>query len=133
MSKKMRVVDAENKGNVVRYYLADETVNLQEVTGDDWDDAPYDLNCGRAYDEYISAVCDVAYPFDSLVIVPSGSNYYCRNDFKDRHLPFVLIISKEDRDQRWGSSWDEWCGFHGGTRVYFGDKMEPTGAYNPER
>ena len=78
----MKIIDFEKKGNVVRFYLGEQTENwgwtnpeYKDYTGktptwlkpsdryygDDWDDKPYEHNAGTVYGEFIKGYKDIAF------------------------------------------------------------------------
>ena len=118
----MKIIDAKIKGNLVRFFLGED--DLKEWWGDDWDDRPYDLNCGEVYDEYVSGVIDVAFPFDWLVSEPS-KNYsdcgYAREDFMTGNLPLVAVCREEDA---WDDDFNSVIGKPSTKTFYMGDKVE---------
>lgn len=89
-----KVIDYDKKGNLVRFYLGD--IDLGYWTGDDWDDAPYEHNAGTVYEEYVSGVLDVCFPYDWEVYEPaddysySGNSPYSKDDFRLRGIPFIV-------------------------------------------
>ena len=84
----MKIIDFKKKGNVVRFYLGEETPDWgwtrsdytrngttpdwlkpsDRYYGDDWDDRPYEHNAGQVYEEFIKGYKDVAFDFDDLVL-----------------------------------------------------------------
>ena len=127
MPETMKIIDFEKKGNVVRFYLGAN--GLKEWWGDDWDDAPYDCNAGRVYDEYVSGHRDIAFPFDCLVIEPCEgvcNCKFCKEDMIARRVPCIIVVPKElaDSSSWYGHGFDYWVGVDGITKYYFGDRME---------
>ena len=123
----MKIIDFARKGNVVRFYLGED--NLDLWYGDDWDDAPYEHNAGQVYDEYVSAVKDISFPFDALVLEPQDDwNYYgnsawSKDDMVARKTPCIIVVPPEkinDIEDRFSF----YVGMDGVQRYYFGDKME---------
>lgn len=122
-----KIIDFERKGNVVRFYLGAD--DCSDYWGDDWDDAPYDCNAGTVYDEYVSGVKDIAFPFDSLVLEPSsdwnGSNsHYSKEDMKNRVVPCIIVVPKEVCADSWKDRFCDWIGADGIKKIYFGDLEE---------
>ena len=118
-----KIIDCETKGNVIRFYLGDP--NRTDYWGDDWDDAPFDCNAGRVYDEYVEAVKDVSFPFDCKVIEPDSvhcSHYWSRENMKERKVP-CLIVVPESYAEDWNDSFFYWLGRPGVKKYYFGDDM----------
>lgn len=124
----MKIIDFARKGNVVRFYLGED--NLKEWYGDDWNDTPYEHNAGQVYDEYISGVKDIAFPFDSLVLEPqddwhnNGNSPWCKDDMRDRTVPCIIVIPKE-KIHDWQDVFTFYVGMDDIQKFYFGDKMEP--------
>ena len=122
----MKIIDCEKHGNVVRFFLGKD--DLKEWWGDDWDDAPYEHNCGTVYDDYVSAIADFAFPVDYIVCEPcddwrSNNTPYCRDDFIKKKAPCIVFKKKDE------NSWDDdtFPGIIGdarSTKIYFGDSYE---------
>lgn len=55
----MKIIDFEHYGNVIRLYLGADDCGYW---GDDWNDAPYEHNAGRVYEEYIQGYVEFAFP-----------------------------------------------------------------------
>ncbi|MDO4501396.1 MAG: hypothetical protein Q4B60_09045 [Erysipelotrichaceae bacterium] len=90
----MKLIDAEVKGNLIRFYLGDDPL----FHGDDWNDIPYQDNAGPVYEEYVKKTVDLAIPFDYLVVEPKcNESEWSKNDMKDGLVP-MLVIVKEDED-----------------------------------
>ena len=89
----MKIIDWERKGNVVRFKLGDK--DLEDWTGDDWDDTPYEHNAGSVYgaEGYI----DIAFPYIVSILEAStdyhyhGNSPFSMNDFKERKAPILII------------------------------------------
>lgn len=92
----MKIIDFDKKGNVVRFYLGDDT--CQDYWGDDWNDRPYEHNAGTVYDEFVKGYVDVAFPFGANVLDPEsdwtyhGNSPFCKEDFKKRRTPCVIVL-----------------------------------------
>lgn len=123
----MKIIDFEKKGNVVRFYLGEDT--LTEWYGDDWDDRPYEHNAGPVYEEYVSATRDLAFDFDDLVLEPSedwhnsGNSEWCKDDMVAKKVPCIIVVPKELQD--YNDNFNHYVGMRGITKFYFGDTMEP--------
>lgn len=94
MGKKLEIIDWENKGNVVRFYLGKNG----EQWGDDWDDVPYECNAGGVYSEYIKSCVDIPFPFDVELLFPDCgclNSEFSKLDFIQRKVPFMIAV-KED-------------------------------------
>lgn len=119
----MQIIDFDRKGNVVRFYLGE---NTREVTGDDWDDKPWEHNAGTVYDEYIKDVKDISFPFDDLVLDPSSgvlNSCYSKEDMQKRIIPCIIVIPKELADESWYDDFEHWKGADGVKKFYFGDEV----------
>ncbi len=123
----MKIIDFKKKGNVVRFYLGDDS--LTGWYGDDWNDAPYEHNAGTVYDRFVSGRRDIAFPFDSLVIEPCEgalNSEWCKDDMKDRKVPCIIVVPSETASESWWENdFAHWVGVDGITKFYFGDPMEP--------
>lgn len=121
----MKIIDFARKGNVVRFYLGED--NLAGWYGDDWDDAPYEHNAGRVYDEYIKDIKDVAFPFDTLVLEPQddwhncGNSEYCKNDMIARKVPCLIVVPAALID--WYDNFSHYVVMDGVKKIYFGDDI----------
>lgn len=88
------LVDICWRGNALRLYFGN---SVEEIYGDDWDDIPYESNCGTVYSEYVTCVLDVLIPFNYTITdiaddLYYGNSKYCRNDFKAGELPLLWLI-----------------------------------------
>jgi hypothetical protein len=124
----MKIIDFERKGNIVRFYLGEDS--LTEWYGDDWDDVPYEHNAGRVYDEFISSYKDIAFPFDFTVLEPkndyhfNGNSPWSKKDMIARKVPCIIVAPKDD--EFWADeSFILYVANDNVQRFYFGDKMEP--------
>lgn len=124
----MKIIDFECKGNLVRFYLGRDS--LRSFTGDDWNDTPYEHNAGRAYDEYIAGVADIAFPFDALVLEPCSGDYrdsrYCKDDMKNKKVPCIIVIPPAVAKENYDTSFQFWSGCKEALRFFFHDTMNPT-------
>ena len=125
-----KIIDFECKGNVVRFYLG--KAEMQNYWGDDWDDRPYEHNAGAVYDEFVDGYIDVAFPFRSNVLEPGddyryrGNSPYCKEDFKKRHAPCVIVIPEAivQEDCITSDSYSQYMGSELVERFYFNDPIE---------
>lgn len=121
----MKIIDFERKGNLVRFYLgADE---LEDWYGDDWDDAPYEHNAGRVYDEYVAGHRDMKVPFDYTVMEPCDgqvNSHWCKQDMIARVVPCIIIVP--DKLKGYNNDFNDYVGAAEVKRIYFGDKLEPS-------
>lgn len=117
-----QIIDFEKRGNVVRFLCGTE-----DAWGDDWDDRPYEHNAGRAYDEYVTRIIDVAFSFDCFVTEPAddwhfeGNSPFSKEDFKKRKAPCILVAPPELSD--FLSSYTTLAGSDQVTKFYFGDSV----------
>jgi len=97
------LIDACFRGNAIRLYFG---YSIEEIWGDDWDDVPYESNCGTVYSEYVACVADALVPFDYTIVDIADELYFensklCRNDFKTGRDPLFWLAdytldAKED-------------------------------------
>lgn len=106
----MKLIDWKKKGNLVRLYFCNDE-DYEHAWGDDWDDAPYEHNAGRVYDEYIAAYLDICFNYEVVVSEPAddwvyrGNSPFCKEDFKNRIVPCVVAVNLQDeRYERWGAA-----------------------------
>lgn len=102
----MKIIDWLKKGNLVRFYLGDESDN--EYWGDDWNDKPYEHNSGSVYEEYVKGYVDVLFPFDWDVAEAcedypaySGNSPYSKEMFKERKVPFLVAVPHDNEESYW--------------------------------
>lgn len=124
----MKIIDFKKKGNVVRFYLGEDS--CQDYWGDDWNDRPYEHNAGEVYEEYIKGWKDVYVPFEDLVLEPCNGNFYnsewSKEDMKNRKVPCIIIVPHSEFEYEWQV--DDFIMHVGSdkvTKYYFGDTMEP--------
>lgn len=125
----MKIIDFEKKGNVVRFYLGVD--DNEDYKGDDWNDAPYECNAGRVYEEHVICHRDIVFPFDFAVLEPKdpegqNSSCWCKNDMKARKVPCIIAVPKPD--DWYDDEFDRYVGDKKTIKFYFGDKMEPADA-----
>lgn len=91
--KDYEIIDFEQKGNCVRFYLGKNG----DQFGDDWDDAPYEDNAGTVYEKFVKATADVAFGMDTDVYSPGGygTESFTKDGMKRRAYP-CLSISLND-------------------------------------
>lgn len=142
----MKIIDFKKKGNVVRFYLGEETPEWgwtkpdytrngktpdwlkpsDRYYGDDWDDRPYEHNAGQVYEEFIKDYKDVAFDFDDLVLEPADGAWncnsrWCKDDMVARKVPCIIAVPKEVHQDSWDDAFDTWAGADGIKKYYFGD------------
>ncbi len=115
------IIDAETKGNVVRFYIGDINANY---CGDDWDDRPYEDNAGTVYSNFVDHTIDVAFPFDADVFEPNTGRY-CKNDIKNRMAPCIIIVPSSAKEYRWQyRPLEDWIASDKTQKFYFGDTID---------
>lgn len=87
------LIDACWRGNALRLYFG---YSVEEIWGDDFDDIPYESNCGLVYSEYVRCVLDVLIPFNYNITDIADNLYnenskYSRSDFKKGEIPLFWI------------------------------------------
>lgn len=117
----MKIIDFEKKGNVVRFYLGAD--DCEDYNGDDWNDAPYECNAGRVYDEFIVAHADVAFPFEWAVCEPCDGppdSFWRKYDMKHKKVPCVVAMPEPG----WlDTSFNDIAVSQEAIRIYFGDSL----------
>ena len=129
----MKVIDFEKKGQTVRLYLGED--DLTDWYGDDWDDAPYEHNAGRVYNEFIAGYTDMVFDFDDAIAEPKDEWRYQHNSpfskdmMRQRLVPCIIVLPKalvEAQDIYIQSEeYTFWVGWDGAIKIYFGDHMDP--------
>ncbi len=127
----MKIIDFERRGNVVRFYLGED--NCHDYWGDDWDDAPYELNAGTVYDKYVSQIVEYAFPVDYLVLEPQddwhwrNNSPYTKEGMKQGKVACLLIVSPVERQTEWWTDeFNLWAGNKNVPKIYFNDNIEVT-------
>lgn len=117
----MKIIDFEKKGNLVRFYLGKNDCN--KYHGDDWNDAPYEHNAGKVYEQYVEDVQDIVFPFEWLVLEPCENyeRHYSKEDMRNRKVPCIIAVPKEV--QSWESDFYYYVGNANILKFYFDDKM----------
>jgi hypothetical protein len=114
----IHIIDMERKGNLVRFYLGKNG----KQWGDDWDDAPYEHNAGRVYDEFVTGTLDVSFNFDHQLFEPCDgtvNSRWTKQDMIDRKVPCLVVLPK--LDDFWCYSFDDALGHPEAKKYYFGD------------
>ena len=125
MKKENKIIDFDRKCNMVRFYLGKN--DLKEWYGDDWDDAPYEHNAGKVYEEFVTGHKDITFNFDDIVVEPceGGLNSsYCKDDMKARKMPCIVVLKKEDQTESdWLRDFESILANDKSIKFYFGDKL----------
>lgn len=93
------LIDACWQGNTLRVYFGS---SVEEITGDDFNDVPYEHNAGIVYSEYVKCVLDTMIPFGYTICDPASElgNYenstLCRDDFKSGEIPLFWITDETE-------------------------------------
>jgi len=115
------IIDFEVRGNVVRFF----TGRNGEQWGDDWNDAPYEYNAGRAYEEFVTGHFDVPFPFNWGVYQPSDGEMnspYSKEHMRARQVPCIVVIRADAVPCDYG--FRSAVVMDGAIRIYFGDTEE---------
>jgi hypothetical protein len=112
------IIDWDNKGNVVRFYLGKNG----EQWGDDWNDTPYECNAGMVYSAFVEYYVDVAFPFS--VDVWFAENDYSKEQFIKREVPFMIVVKEQDDYSMFEFSDYVRNGFKNCETYYFGDVFD---------
>lgn len=122
----MKIIDFEKKGNLVRFYLGND--DCTDYWGDDWNDAPYDCNAEKVYDEYVTGYVDIVFPFDYMVLEPCNgvlNTRFAKEDMKDRNIPCIIALPYDVyKDRYWQDSFEVWVGSKNIVKFYFEDNMD---------
>lgn len=113
------IIDWESKGNVVRFYLGKNG----KQTGDDWNDAPYEHNAGKVYDEFIEGFIDVNFGFDETVVEPCtgvSNSPYSKEDMIKRKVPCIVVGKME----WWEDTFEKVLADSNSKKFYFGDAID---------
>lgn len=126
----LQIIDVETKGNVVRFYLGENG----KQWGDDWNDAPYEHNAGRVYEEYIKRTKDFFVDFDFCVLEPRTGTInsgYSKEDMIKRRVPCLIVVNDkifEEDSSVWIHAHDfrYWVGCENKNviKFYFGDILD---------
>lgn len=91
------LIDFCERGNGVRLYFGS---SVEKITGDDWDDIPFESNAGIVYPEHVNFYIDALIPFNWQItdVIDELDDYtnsrYCRNDFKSGELDLFWLSDK---------------------------------------
>lgn len=148
----MKIIDFERKGNVVRFYLGEKTVDWgwtnpdykdsegktpdwlkpsNTYYGDDWDDAPYEHNAGPVYEEFVKGYHDFVFSFDDLVLEPADDDLnssYNKEDMTNRKVPCIVVVPSEviqklDSPYEWAISFEDATKMKESKKFYFEDEL----------
>lgn len=91
----MKVIDFEKKGNLVRFYLGDDSET--NYRGDNWDSVLYARNAGRVYPKFVKGYVDVAFPYDAVVLesaddYANGNSPLSMQDFVNKKVPCIVVV-----------------------------------------
>lgn len=129
MLKKYEIIDLMAKGNLVRFYLGKNG----EQYGDDWDDAPWDCNAERVYDEFVRGTVDICFPFPVTLLEPvsdwSSSPRCSKDDMVKRRVPCLLAVPSEIYDETPWEGFNYFVAVDGVLKIYFGDHLNGCGKY----
>ena len=122
-----KIIDYEKKGNIVRFYLGKD--DCEDYHGDDWDDAPYDCNAGKVYNEYEIGHTDIVFPFDYTVLEPcedwrATNCRWCKDDMKQRMVPCIVAINVNNPYVDFEDCFNDVLSNDKCVKFYFGDSLE---------
>lgn len=105
----MKIIDFEHYGNVIRLYLGAD--DCKDYWGDDWNDAPYEHNAGRVYEEYIKGYVEFAFPLKYNVCEACDGYFnspFSKQDMINRKIPCLTIFASAEPE----------------IKIYFGDDID---------
>lgn len=126
----MKILDVRIKGNAIRLYLGKDSINIADITGDDWDNVG---DNSVVYDDYVDKTIDMEFPFKDTVVSPFDFYENERNITKDqmkaRLVPLFAICYDTDKenDSNWINSIDSMTSLANWKNkkvVFIGDKFE---------
>lgn len=124
----MMLIDWEQKGNVVRLYFGDDS--LDDWGGDDWNDAPYEHNADTVYGRYVADAYDVAFPLHYAVLEPKDGHWpnsrWCKDDMIARRVPCLVVLDDATPSPYWGYArdFDVVLADDKSVKFYFGDSRD---------
>lgn len=124
---KLKVIDFETFGNVIKLYFGD--INDMDYWMDDADDRPYEHNAGIVYSQYVKGIIEIAFPSFIQVLSPAddwhyeGNSPFSKEDFKKEKAPCLVMVHDEDPYQL-GWSYSEKLGDKSAWQLYFNDTLE---------
>lgn len=92
----MKIIDWQKKGNLVRLYLGKD--DLEDWSGDDWDDTPYEHNAEEVSSKFVKSTADLVIPFDLTVLEPceewsyNSNSPYSKDDLKAGKAPCIVVV-----------------------------------------
>ena len=137
----MRICDWETKGNVVRLYLC-AAEDYDDIWGDDWNDAPYEHNAGRVYDEYINGIVDLYFSWNVDILEAEddwayqSNSPYSKRMFKDRLAPIFIVYWLDENEWSWDKCYSRFIGADNSNKVlkfYMGDDIHTVLAGIPKK
>ena len=105
----MKIIDFEHYGNVIRLYLVAD--DCEDYWGDDWNDAPYEHNAGRVYEEFIKGYVEFAFPLKYNVCEACDGYFnspFSKQDMINRKVPCLTIFASAEPENK----------------IYFGDDID---------
>lgn len=121
----MKVIDFEQKGNVVRFYYGTNKNN--EYHGCAWSIPPYEHNAGMVKQQYVKGSVDIAFNAMYMVLSPetdyhyNGHSPFSKDDFKNRKAPCIIVKKLEQSDE-W-VYYSELTGDKTALQIYFNDDI----------
>ena len=104
----MKIIDFERCGNIIGLYLGADDCN--DYWGDDWNDAPYEHNAGRVYQEYIKGYVEFAFPLKYDICEACDGYFnspFSKEDMINRKVPCLTISTKPKIKIYFGDNIDE--------------------------
>ena len=105
----MKIIDFEHYGNVIRLYLGAD--DCEDYWGDDWNDAPYEHNAGRVYQEYIKGYVEFAFSLKYNIYEACDGYFnspFSKEDMINRKIPCLTICASAEPE----------------IKIYFGDNID---------
>lgn len=120
----MKIIGWERKGNVVRLALGKDDLN--DWSGDDWNDAPYEHNASSIPLWGTEKYVDIAFGYNVSVLEAeddwhyNGNSPFCMDDFKDKAPILVIDSTGEEVFYSLAANKEEIYG------IFMGDRFEDT-------
>lgn len=124
--QKMKIIDFERKGNVVRFFLGKD--NVADYDGEGWEKYPYD-RAERVDEKHIVGSADIAFPFDAMVLEPNSGEERCsysKVDMKTGLVPCIIVVPPNIANGSHHTEFSYWANGRGTMKFYFGDKINHT-------